>query len=695
MARWRGAVSVVPLLLVATMTTATAETRDPMTTNATYCNDASLPGADPFVLHDRDSGAYFAYSTEGADPGYHFAVYRSPDLATWERLPGGALDAGDGTQWGRDWFWAPEVYHNEDTGKYFLFYSARMRDGVAEHFEYADFEEPSKVGVAVADSPAGPFRNIVDHPIDYFPYDPDYHDVNLIMDHTQKKPPATLEEGMTAPLGTYLPFIDPNVFFDGDRIYLYFSRNAYRNWVWDHDLGKYVEESNIYAVELTADWWHDPAGATMPEIHPSYRDANGSPGDPPLVRKDGFTPVLNYGGDPQPWENAHVNDYAESGGEKKDRRWAEGSTTIKRYTEDGSPVYFMTYSANNYANAYYGVGYAVAEHPLGPWKKSDANPVLEQDEQKSMYSTGHGSVIASPDGSQLYYVHHGRPTTDTGRRLYTERMHLDAGSASLGIEQSTADEPIPAGVAPYSLTSDVGLVDLGPGSARVGWRVATASSAAMGLGNALNRVTATVEPPTAATVEKSENHAVLRPGPGVPEIAALTLHYQRRTAAGSYFGVDNLDGERRTPVAVAVPVTSCTRTLTGAQDSIDVSEGVLCLRDATVSGTVRVRAGAALVALDSTVDGEVDVRGALGVWLSGVEIAGQLRVDGVSGRVRVQDGRVSGPVRLQGNRSASPIVVAGNVFEDSLTCRANSPAPSNEGRPNEVRGAAQGQCARL
>ena len=48
----------------------------------------------------------------------------------------------------------------------------------------------------------------------------------------------------------------------------------------------------------------------------------------------------------QAWENAHVNDYAASNGTLKDRRWSEGSTTIKRYDSSGNPVYYLTYSAN-------------------------------------------------------------------------------------------------------------------------------------------------------------------------------------------------------------------------------------------------------------------------------------------------------------------------------------------------------------
>ena len=682
--RWprvRGFLFALPILLATGSTAAGGE----RSTDATYYNDAALPAADPFVLRDPRSGDYFAYSTEGADPGHHFAIYRSPDLATWHRLPGGALDMADGTQWGRDWFWAPEVYHNPETGRYFLFYSALLRDGVEENFGHADFEEPSKIGVAVADSPAGPFRNIAPEPLDYRPYDPDYHDVNVLMDAEQKKPPATLEEGRTAPLGVYLPSIDPNVFFDDGRIYLYFSRNAYRNWVWDHELGKYIEESNVSAVELDADWWHDPSGTTMPRITPDYRDANGSPADPPGIRKDGFAPILDYGSDPQDWENAHVNDYAESGGEKKDRRWAEGSTVLKTRTRDGRPRYFLTYSANNYQNRFYGVGYAVADSPLGPWRKSPDNPVLQEDPGAGMYSTGHGSVIASPDSSQLYYVHHGRPATDTHRRLYTQRMRVAPDASSLLIDGSTADRPIPSGVAPFWLRTDRPLVEMRDGRGRVGWRVDTSSGSAMPLSNVLNRVRAEVGPGSGVTVAPSANGAELTGSPH--GVAALSLQYQRKQAGGQYVDVHDDEGT----VAVTLPVADCTSHVRGRSDELLIT-GVTCLDGAEVRGPVRLAPGASLVAVNSVIDGPVIAQDSGAVWLSASTINGSVRVRGARGPVRVDGSEVRGALSLTGN--ARP-VVAGAEVHGPLSCRGNAPAPVNEGRPNTVRGAATGQCADL
>jgi GH43 family beta-xylosidase len=541
-------------------------------TNATYFNDASFNAADPYVLRDEPSGYYYAYSTDGggrdaSGRSYYFGIYRSADLATWEQVPGGALPTDDAKQWGNDWFWAPEVYHNPNTGLYFLFYAARSDANARKWFGFADFEEPCKVGVAVSRSPEGPFSNIARRPIDYWPYDPDYHDVNRIMGPDQRKPPATLEEGETAPLGVYIPFIDPNVFFDDDgRLFLYYSRNAYRNWVWDSDLGKYIEESNIYAVELETGWWNDPTGRTMPAVKPSYVNATRKPDDTSRRRKDGFVRTLDYGHDKQAWENAHVNDYAASGGTKKDRRWEEGSTTLKTYVEgaDGSKraVYYLTYSANNWENPDYGVGYATATDPLGPWKKFAGNPILAKDPSLPMYSTGHGSIAHSPDGSEDYYVHHGRPSATGGpRKLYTERLFtretaLDSGgNPTLEIDQATGDRPVPSGVAPYSISAS--KTSTGPGTWHVAWRVSSASGVHLALSNPLNRVATSLDRPGTITPDADGRGAtVTLAGKGA---ARLTLTYQRKKASGAYEDAYNIfytsDGtKRQVPVSVKINV---------------------------------------------------------------------------------------------------------------------------------------------
>lgn len=81
------------------------------------------------LLHD---GTYYLYSTNSPD-GFH--VFTSTDMGIWEDR-GYCLRAED--VMGSRWFWAPEVM--ERGGKFYMVYVAE------EH-----------LGIAVADSPLGPF----------------------------------------------------------------------------------------------------------------------------------------------------------------------------------------------------------------------------------------------------------------------------------------------------------------------------------------------------------------------------------------------------------------------------------------------------------------------------------------------------------------------------------------------------------
>lgn len=572
-----------------------------------FHNSARHAGADPYAFYDATSGQYYVYSTEGADEGFNFAIYSSPDLSTWHKQPGGVFKAcfddegnpleGDDGQacWARDWLWAPEGYHNAETGWYFFFFAGRLREDLAkDYFRYSAFEEPSKIGVAVSRSPTGPFREIESRPIDYYPFDPDYHDINLIMDDKQMLPPPSRDEGETAPKGTFIPTIDPNIFFDEEdgRIYLYTSRNAYRNWNWDADLGKYIEESNIIVVELERDWWDDPDAATMPEIVASQRNVHaedapqlpcnitayngtgGELGNPP--RKDGWQTIISYGADPQEWENFHVNDYAASNGTKKDRRWAEGSTTITRPSADadagadGKPVYLLLYSANNYEASNYGVGFATASSPLGPFHKSSANPVLSQrpDPDIPIYSTGHGSVVASPprsrrdrvgaqdvthrtpDGSELFYIHHARNATTRDRSIYTTRLTLDesavrvgaGGDGAVSMHLTPLDQPLPRGT--YPITLDVRCSGgnstlLGGGQQQqqqLAVRVLSKTGAPFDLAEDSNRVVALPGAREAVSVTETEDGGSFVLGFGEDYILR-ELAYQRLGVDGSWFTV--------------------------------------------------------------------------------------------------------------------------------------------------------------
>lgn len=319
-------------------------------------NPLDVQFGDPYVLLASD-GHYYMYGTGGVENG--FGCYMSDDLVNW--VYKGAVYIGNTPEsWTESCFWAPEVY--ERNGKFYMFFSANWKNNPTAELE--NF----RIGVAVSDSPIGPFKEIADGPL----FDPGY------------------------------PIIDANVFFDDDgKCYMYYSRCCYKHAVesevaqWAREKGLYeeIEESWIYGVEISPDFTHVL-------------------GEPVLL----LYPPKEMDNPQTEWESRSV-----TAGEAN-RRWTEGSYLIKR---DG--VYYMMYSANFFGGENYAVGYATADSPLGPYSKSPDNPVLEKNtpEGGQVTGVGHNSITWSRDGSQMYCVYHGR-TKATGdeRVVFIDRMSI-------------------------------------------------------------------------------------------------------------------------------------------------------------------------------------------------------------------------------------------------------------------------------
>jgi GH43 family beta-xylosidase len=165
---------------------------------------------DPFVLRAPD-GTYFCYATSAPDG---FKAWTSTDLVRWTEI--GYIYQRKENSWGESDFWAPEVVHYG--GKYFLHYSARWGKN-----------QSLRIGVATADSPSGPFMDVLNHPM----FDFDY------------------------------AAIDGHVFFDDDgRSYFYYARDCSENVV----DGRH--ESHLYVAELEEDlvtFKGEPLLITKPE----------------------------------------------------------------------------------------------------------------------------------------------------------------------------------------------------------------------------------------------------------------------------------------------------------------------------------------------------------------------------------------------------------------------------------------------
>ena len=332
-------------------------------------NPLPVAMGDPFLLCPTDGG-YYLYGTSDKYDG--FVTYRSTDLSTWEEIPQ-VFDIRQEKAWGTKWHWAPEVYERD--GRFYMLYSANWK--VNPNQDVENF----RIGVAVSDSPEGPFVNVSPEPL----FDPGF------------------------------PVIDAHVFFDDEtgEAYLYCSRACYKHPV-ESELSQKMKEEGVFD-EITESWIYGVA------LKP---DLSGTIGEPVLLLR----PPVKMD-DPQlEWESRSVL-AGEIG-----MRWSEGPFVVKH---DGR--YHMIYSANYFGGSHYAMGCAVSDNPLGPFVKSPLNPVMEGN--GIVTGTGHGMIATLPAGQKVC-VYHGR-TAETGdaRVVFIDRMHFSQ-EGDLVIDGPTLHTPV-------------------------------------------------------------------------------------------------------------------------------------------------------------------------------------------------------------------------------------------------------------
>ena len=81
--------------------------------------------------------------------------------------------------------------------------------------------------------------------------------------------------------------------------------------------------------------------------------------------------------------------------------------------------YYCFYSGGAWHGTAYGVGFAVAEHPLGPWTDDFAphGPFVLKGIPEKVVGPGHNSTVIGPDGQTLYMVYHAWDAAHTARRM--------------------------------------------------------------------------------------------------------------------------------------------------------------------------------------------------------------------------------------------------------------------------------------
>ena len=279
--------------------------------------------ADPHVI--RVAGTYYLYPTSDT---HGFEVFVSKDLVHWE--PGARVFTDP-----RGGDWAPEVFQNlRGDGKFYLYYTDNApRDNANP--------QRKQIGVAVADTPLGPF-----------------------IDKTALACPA----------------IDADPFQDDDgRLYLY-----------------YVDLAQGFKIMV------------QPMANPLTK--NGKP-------KVLIQPT-------KAWEKC------------------SGEVTEGPFMLKHNGVYYLTYSGTGADSPNYGIGYATANSPLGPFVKYAGNPIVHR--SGNVLGPGHHCVIAGPDG-KLWLIYHQKWNAERNfhRFLALDPLWFDEHGVLHARVSRDTDEPAP------------------------------------------------------------------------------------------------------------------------------------------------------------------------------------------------------------------------------------------------------------
>jgi beta-xylosidase len=240
-------------------------------------------------------------------------AFSSPDLITWTKHPA-VLDTA-AVRWARRAIWAPAIV--EKQGRYYLFFGAN---------DIQNDAEKGGIGVAVANSPAGPFTDYLGKPL-----------VDKFYNGAQP--------------------IDQFVFHDNNgQYYLIYGG-------WRHC--NIAKLNNDFTGFVPFD-----DGTVFKEITPD--------------------------------------------------KYVEGPYMFVR-----NGKYYFMWSEGGWTGPDYSVAYAVADSPLGPFKR--IGKILQQDTSIAT-GAGHHSIIKIPAKDQWYIIYHRRPLTEkdgNSRVTCIDHMYFD------------------------------------------------------------------------------------------------------------------------------------------------------------------------------------------------------------------------------------------------------------------------------
>lgn len=230
----------------------------------------------------------------------------------------------------------------------------------------------------------------------------------------------------------------PEVVHDGSAWWMYYSAGF---GIADHHLRVACAGSPLGPfIDCGIDLTPDEPFAIDP--HP-FRDVDGSwylfyahdvleaerPGTHLVMRPMASMTTLIGTAIPVLAPNAHWQRYEANRlmyGRRMDWYTLEGPTVVRRGDQ-----YVLFYSGGSWEGPDYGVSYATAARPTGPWTHvaADAPTVLGRS-LSGQRGPGHNSVLQVDDGS-FVIAYHAWNEAGTRRTLHVERLHWDGATPSV------------------------------------------------------------------------------------------------------------------------------------------------------------------------------------------------------------------------------------------------------------------------
>jgi hypothetical protein len=385
-------------------------------------SDRILAGyGDPAVLRTEEGWVLVATSNDAPDA---FPILRSDDLESWTHV-GFVFPEGEAPDWTATGhkvadFWAPEMAKVGD--EYWVVYTAREKSNALA------------IGLAKGDSPSGPFRDI-GRP--------------LITGGVTLFAPTDPSQAMPAKSGGV---IDSHILVDANGApWLFWKRDT--NGVWPRPLAALLrdrpelierlfasdEDRRTAAFSAAVVAWAntrrpmerfflmqpliEAALANWPKVRAALGECPEAADILAAMRTPIIAQRLAADGESLLGEPTEVL--------ANDLDW-EGHLIEGPWVTRQAGRYWLFYAGNDFSTPAYGIGVAVADHPLGPYRKQE-KPLLKS--TRTWWAPGHASVAPGPDGAPQLFFHAffpGKGGYNAFRALLTARLKFTGDRVELG-----------------------------------------------------------------------------------------------------------------------------------------------------------------------------------------------------------------------------------------------------------------------